>query len=150
MSQITVQPESIVAMEEELRPLLQKHWREVAHYQDIELDPDWPFYRTSPVLRPFSVREDGKLAGYGIFGVSHNRHYMQSVQAVQDILFVDPNSRGGAGRLLVRTVDEHMKREGVQVIYQHQKLAHPALGELLRSEGYEPVEVIWAKRLDKE
>jgi predicted N-acetyltransferase YhbS len=147
---ITVQREPFATMMEELKPLSQRHWREVAHYDDIALNPDYDFYCKSPVLRCVSVRNEGALVGYAIFGVGRNKHYMDSVQAVQDVLFVDPSDRGGVGRMLVRECDRQLKEEGVQVVYHHQKLAHQALGHLLRSEGYEPVEVIWAKRLDKE
>jgi GNAT superfamily N-acetyltransferase len=146
----TVQRENIVDALPELQPLLQLHWREIAHYQDILLNPDYDFYRNSPVLRCFTTRDDGRLTGYVIFGVSRNRHYMDSVQAVQDILFVHPADRGGVGRRLIRASEAELKAEGVQVVYHHQKIAHPALGELLRTEGYEPIEVVWAKRLDKE
>jgi hypothetical protein len=93
---------------------------------------------------------DGQLVGDAVFGVGRNKHFMGSLQAVQDIVFVHPQARGGIGRQLLAHCDKALGKEGVQVVYQHQKLAHPALGEVLRSLGYEPVEVIWAKRLDKE
>lgn len=147
----TVQREAIADCLPELQPLLQMHWREIAHFQDIPLDPDYEFYRTTPVTRCFNARrDDGRLIGYVIFFVARNKHYMGSVQATQDILFVDPQERGGVGRQLLRESEAQLKAEGVQVVYHHQKLSHPVLGDLLRSEGYEPVEVIWAKRLDKE
>lgn len=146
----TVQRELISDVLDAAKPLLEAHWREIAHYQDIPLDPDWDFYRTSPVLRCFTVRAAGQMAGYAVYGVGRNKHYMGSLQAVQDLIYVNPADRGGTGRQLLRTSEQELKAEGVQVVYQHQKLAHPALGELLRSEGYEAVEVIWAKRLDKE
>lgn len=147
---ITVQRQVIADILEEAKPLLATHWREIAQYQDIPLNPDWEFYRTSSALRCFTVRAAGQLAGYAVFGVGQNKHYMSSLQAVQDLIYVNPADRGGIGRQLVRTSEQELKAEGVQVVYQHQKLAHPALGELLRSEGYEAIEVIWAKRLDKE
>lgn len=147
---ITVQLEKAAEIVDEIKPLLDMHWREIAHFQDIPLQPDYDWYCTCPALRPFTVRKDGALIGYAVFGVGRNKHYQSSVQAVQDILFVDPRDRGGVGRLLIRASDAQLKSEGVQVVYHHQKLSHPALGELLRGEGYEPVEVIWAKRLDKE
>lgn len=147
----TVQREAPADVLEEIKPLLQAHWREIAHYQDIPLQPDYDWYLTCPALRCFTSRnQGGRITGYVVFGVAANKHYMTSVQAVQDILFVDPRDRGGVGRQLIRSSDAALKAEGVQVVYHHQKLAHPALGELLRGEGYEPVEVIWAKRLDKE
>ena len=40
----------------EIKPILEMHWREIAHYQDIPLLPDWETYRTSPSVRVFTVR----------------------------------------------------------------------------------------------
>lgn len=145
-----IQMERIADCLPDLRPLLQAHWREVAHYQDIPLNPDFDFYRTSPNLRCVTVRDDGELTGYAIFGVGRNKHYMDSLQSVQDVFFVHPQHRGFAGKRLIRASDAMLRAEGVQVSYHHVKEAHPVLGALLRSEGYEPVETIWAKRLDKE
>lgn len=146
----TVQLEKASDIIEEIKPLLQLHWREVAHYEDIPLDPDYDTYRRSTALRVFTARKDTALVGYAVFAVGRHQHYRTCLQAVQDIVFVDPRDRGGVGRQLVRAAEEQFRKEGVQVVYQHQKIAHPALGELLRSEGYEPIEVLWAKRLDKE
>lgn len=148
---ITVQREQIADIRAELEPLLVAHWREIAHYQDILLEPDWAFYCSSPFLRCFTVRMEGVLVGYLITGVAKNKHYMSSLQAMQDILFVHPDHRGSdLGRTLLRYHLQQMTQEKVQVDYQHVKRSHPALGLLLESAGYEPVEIIYAKRLDKE
>jgi GNAT superfamily N-acetyltransferase len=131
-----------------MRPLLEAHYHEIAHYQDIPLQPDWEFYRRSPIVRVFTARADGVLIGYGVFFISKNKHYMSSLQAVQDILFVSPEYRGRmVGPRLIAFCEECMKEEGVQCIYQHTKRAHN-FGPLLGSMGYEEIETIWAKRLD--
>lgn len=147
---ITVQREAIADILPELKPLLAEHWREVAHYQDIELAPNYEFYSTCTALRCFTVREEDVLIGYAIFGVAHNKHYMDSLQAVQDILFVHPEHRGSAGARLVKFADAQLRKEGVQAVYHHVKMQHPTLGLLLDRMGYETVEVVMAKRLDKE
>jgi GNAT superfamily N-acetyltransferase len=135
---------------DEIKPLLEMHWREIAHYQDIPLDPDYEFYLTSPIVRVFTARDDGLLVGYGVFFVHMNRHYRKSKQAVQDILFVHPDFRGTtAGYRLIRYCDAQLKAEGCQVVYQHMKTAHQ-FGPLLERLGYGLVDLIHAKRLDKE
>jgi hypothetical protein len=145
----TIRQEPFAQFMDELKPLLDVHWREVAHYEDIPLNPDYGFYCSSPALRCMTVRDDGELTGYAIYGVGRNKHYMDSVQSVQDVLFVHPKHRGFAGKRLIRASDAMLKAEGVQVSYHHVKKAHPVLGRLLVSEGYEVVEEIYAKRLDK-
>lgn len=144
------QREAVADILDEMKPLLELHWREIAHYQDIPLDPDYEFYATSPYVRMFTARDLGRLVGYGLFHVSLNKHYMGSRQAVQDILFVHPEYRGGlTGSKLIRFCDEQLRAEGCQVVYQHLKAAHN-FGPLLERHGYELMDLIYAKRLDKE
>lgn len=144
------QAEAFAYAMDEMRPLIEQHYLEIAHYQDIALDPHWHFYCTSPAVRLFTARDDGRLVGYAIFFVSQNKHYMQSMQAVQDILFVHPDHRGGlAGARLIRFCDAQLRDVGCQVVYQHVKSAHN-FGPLLERLGYELVDLIYAKRLDKE
>ncbi len=89
-----------------------------------------------------------ELLGYAVFFVGTNPHYRSSLQAVQDVLYLHPDMRRGRTAVnLIRFSEAELKREGVQVIYQHVKLAHPALGILLAREGYEHIEHIYAKRI---
>lgn len=141
--------ETVAQVLEEIKPLLSMHWREIAHYQDIGLDPDWDFYIQAKTIRVFTARIDGVLIGYGVFFIGPNKHYRQSIQAVQDILFLHPDYRGGrTGMRFIRFCDEQLKADGAQVVYHHVKAAHD-FGPLLKSIGYECVDVIYANRLDK-
>lgn len=142
--------ECVSDVEAEIRPLLDAHYAEIAHYQDIPLLPDWAFYRAAKTVRVFTARDQGDLFGYAVFFVAPNRHYTSSVQALQDILFIHPDYRGALlGRRFIDWCDQQLKAEGAQVVYQHVKKAHD-FGPLLKSIGYEEVETIWARRLDKE
>ena len=144
------QRESVEDVRHEIAPLLELHWFEIAHYSDITLDPDWTFYESSPAVRVFTARDDGRLVGYAVFFVSTNKHYRQSLQAVQDILFLLPEYRSRTvGPRLIIYADEELQAEGVQVVYQHVKAAHD-FGPLLTRIGYERVDTIYARRLDKE
>lgn len=137
----------------EITPLLISHYDEIAKYKDIPLAPDFSKYsqfEQTGMLRIFTARdESGKIHGYAVFIVNWNAHYSKSLQAVQDILFIEKSSRGArVGIGLVQFSDQQLKDEGVQVCYQHVKLEHPALGRLLQTQGYEPIETIFGKRLD--
>lgn len=141
--------EPVASVVEEIKPLLALHYHEIAHFQDIPLDPDWEFYLRAPMVRVFTARHGHELVGYGVFFVAPNKHYRSSLQAVQDILFVHPEHRGMTGFRLLRYCDRQLRAEGVQVVYHHVKLAHD-FGGLLKAMKYEPTDMLWAKRLDKE
>lgn len=151
----------------EALPLLHKHWEEIAHYSDIPLDPDRPVYEASQdagILRVFTARDDSTddasyvsdatftrrvkpLLGYAIFFVRPSPHYKGSVQAAQDVLYLDKSVRGGTGYKFIAWCDDQLRAEGVQAVYHHVKAAHD-FGKLLERQGYELVDKIFAKRLD--
>lgn len=134
--------------------LIRRHWHEIAHYKDIPLDVDREGYQRcedAGILRVFMARDEetGEVVGYLLYMVGMNLHYRTSRQARQDVFYVDPARRGVfLGLRLLRFADEALKAEGVQVACQHVKLEHPALATILRRAGYEPIEAMWAKRLD--
>lgn len=147
---ITFQREAVADVIEEIKPLIALHWREIAHYQDIPLDPDWDFYSRNHTIRVFTARDNGTLVGYSVFFIAPNRHYKTSIQAVQDILFLHKDYRHGKiAYRMIKFCDCELKAEGAQVVYQHVKAAHD-FGPLLGLLDYELVDLIYAKRLDKE
>lgn len=136
----------------EMLPLLVEHWKEVAHFPDIPLNPDFSMYKACErqgILRCYTARKDGVLIGYAIFFVRPNAHYQTSLQANQDIVFISKEARGRTGMKLIQFCDEQLKAEGVQAVYQHVKVAHN-FGPMLERMGYELVDLIYARRLDKE
>lgn len=136
----------------EAMALVEQHYAEVARDKDIPLDIDVERYRKladGGYMRIYEARLDGKIVGYATFIIDLNSHYRGSLQAVQDVLYVEPSARGRMiGPRLVSYCDDQLAREGVQVVLQHQKLAHPALGVVLQRCGYEHSENLWVKRLD--
>lgn len=148
----TFQAERLSDLWDEIEPLFELHYREIAHYQDIALHPHEEAYEALErlgQLRTYTVREGGALVGYVTFFVRLNHHYADSLQAWQDLLFLLPeHRRGRTGITLIRVAETRLRAEGVQVVYHHAKRSNN-LGELLECLGYEPVEGIYAKRLDK-
>lgn len=137
---------------DEMLPLLRAHWEEIAHYKDIPLNPDQHGYQLAAdrgALRIFTVRDpDNVLIGYAVFFVRFNLHYASSLQAVQDILFLDAAYRGRmTGYRFIKWCDEQLKSEGVQAVYHHVKSAHD-FGPMLERQGYQLVDHIYARRLD--
>lgn len=134
----------------EMMPLFRLHYSEIAHFKDIELDPDIDRYlemEKADCIRLFTARElGGKLLGYSVYVLFHAPHYRQSKQASQDVLFIYPESRG-FGRSFIKWCDEQLTLDGVQVVSHHVKVAHN-FGPMLEKMGYEMVEYIYVKRLD--
>lgn len=139
---------------DEIQPLIAAHYREIAHYQDIPLDPDYDVYykiADAGQLRVFTARKQksGALVGYCLYFVRSNPHYKTSIQAVQDILFLTPELRGlTLGPALIAYTEARLKEEGVQVAMQHVKAAHN-FGKMLERNGWELVDLIYTKRLDR-
>jgi len=147
---------------QELHPLLEAHWHEVAHYDDIALNPHLDAYERiekSGCLRIYTARaaapapDRGRLIGYLAVFVQPSLHYADRMFANQDVLFVDPLHRGSrCGVDLIRFAHDKLKAEGVSVLFQHVKARSdlnvgPMLERLL---GYELVDQIYAVRLDRE
>lgn len=136
----------------QLEELLERHYLEIAHFKDIALDIEWDVYEQAEEagnLRCFSARADGALIGYVAYLVRHNPHYRGSLQAVQDVIFIAPERRGlFAGSRLIAYADLCLAAEGVQVVYHHAKAAFP-MDSILKRNGYELVDTLWARRLDK-
>lgn len=148
---LSIQRETVAAVWGEIQSLLDEHWREIAHFEDIPLDPRKEMYdelEARGALRVFTVRDEGTLVGYSVNVVANDIHYARSKQSKQDVLFLLPayrNQRTGIN--LINFVDSDLQRDAVQCSYQHVKMSHD-FGPLLAMLGYEPVETIWVKRLD--
>lgn len=137
---------------EELKPLLARHWRELALYQDdIAFDPDYDKYavlETTGILRMYIARSDDAVVGYAVYVAVPHLHYRNDVWAKCDILWVAPeHRRQHTGVLLLRFVEAQLRAEGVSVMHTSGKVEHPALRALLESEGHVCVEFGHSKLL---
>lgn len=135
---------------DEMRPLLERHWREVALCDafgpvDIDLDA----YRRAEdadMLRIYTARDqDGKLVGYAAYFVMPNFHYQSKLVAEADVFFLLPEERRGlAGLRLLRFADAELCKGGVNIIAQKVKTAHDC-GSLFKRMGYVHAENVWMK-----
>lgn len=147
-----IQKESVSDIWHELQPLLEQHFEEISANPDIPLEVEYAKYEAmenagSFIL--FTAREDGALIGYAAYFIAGNLHYSSSKQATQDVLFLRKDKRKGfAGIKLIKFADKVLAENGVQVVYHHVKVAHN-FGLILERMGYNKVEYIYSKRLDK-
>lgn len=149
---VYIQHEPFVDCWDEMKDLFRGHYEEIAFYKDIELDPDEGVYvkaAAQGMLRIYTVRDAGALVGYVMFLVRPNPHYKASLTAAQDVLYLKPEYRRGlTGVRLLRMAEQRLAAEGVQVVYHHVKRTN-RVGELLGRLGYDLVDQVYAKRLDK-
>ena len=135
----------------EIRPLLERHWEEIALDQEqVKLDPDWARYRNLDAIGALSVmilRANGVMVGYCVMIVQPELHYRLILTATMDIFWVAPEVRGMMGGLrLFRAVEAEMKRRGVKRIYMGSKL-HKDSSRLFLAMGYKPIETWFSKML---
>ena len=138
-------------LHQELIPLLQEHYDEIAQFKDIPLKPDFLRYdaiEKAGALRVYTARDDGRLVGYAIFIVGPHLHYKTSLQAVQDVLFLTEKLRRGlSGLKFIKWCDKMLASDGVQVVCQHVKKARD-FGKVLLRLGYRHADTLYVRRLD--
>jgi len=148
---ITYQQESLVTTKEDARPLLEKHWEEIALNKDtIKLNPDWDAYadlEDAGILKIFTARSDGNLIGYFVVFVRSHIHYKDNLFAYNDILYLDRDYRKGfTGAKLMKFAEKCLKEDGVSVLVVNTK-RHKPFDVLLSWLGYKHIENIYSKVL---
>lgn len=137
-------------LRDEITPLLEQHYEEIAQYKDIPLNIGWADYwalqeRNELVI--VTVRDEEVLVGYCVFFLAYHSHYKGHRYAWQDVIYLDPAKRGGTTAIrLLREAEKVLKYEDVAVIMQHMKVKHD-FGRLMEFAGYELSEKIYTKRL---
>ena len=165
MRGLTFQRERAHELLDEARPLYEAHYEEIAFYKDIPLIVNETAYMQAEeagALRCFTARYNGELVGYVVYTVKHNPRYSTSLQALQDILFVDKTKRGALiGKRLIEFSYERLKSEGVQLVIQHCKVSpeikallsemqdRKDVGRLFELLGHDLIDFLYAKRLDR-
>lgn len=140
--------ETIDQVVNEIKPLIEEHYLEIAKYQDIPLDPDWDLYKKleeAGMLKIFTCRLDGELIGYAVYFVKGHIHYKSCLMAQQDILFIRKKYRG-KGMIFIMWCDEQLKNMGIQLVMQHVKAEHN-FGPMLERIGYELMDLLYTRRL---
>jgi GNAT superfamily N-acetyltransferase len=144
---IKYQVEALTTHLDELKPLLLKHWRELALDQDrVPLDPIWEIYIQKDgeggVLF-VTARDAGRLIGYFVGFVGPGLHYRSCKTLQIDIFWLHPEFREDSlsfaeGELiadqLVGEVIKAAKDLGVQRMFAGSKL-HKDSGALFERHG---------------
>lgn len=141
---IKYQLETFEQIIDELKPLLDEHWEEIAICKDkIKLNPMYEKYEElckTGILYTLTVRDDEKLVGYAVYIVHPNLHYSTTTFAVNDILFLLPEYRDKAvGLQLIYTAEEVLRDLGSEYITYHFK-THLPFGKPMAALGYDHIE----------
>ena len=150
---ISIQLENMANVKEEIKPLLEEHWELVALNKGaIKLNPDYKEYArldAAGVLKVFTARNDGALVGYFVLTISKSIHYSDHLFAINDVIFVKPDSRAGAtGYKLIKYAEEYCKEIGVSVLTLNTKV-HIPFDKLMVHMGFELIERVYSKFLGK-
>jgi len=136
---------------DELKPLLARHWSEIALHQDtIKLNVDWDAYfklEDDGALFIYTARDDGILVGYFIVIAVSHLHYKDHVFAHNDVIFVAPeHRRKSTGARLIQFVEAQLKLSGVSVMMINTK-RHQPFDDLLIKLQFSESETIYSKLL---
>lgn len=146
---ITAQVEPFAPFLEEVKPILPRHYAELALDQDkIPLDPMYELYLQrdqAGQAMSVTVREDGKLIGYFVGFIAPGLHYRTCLTLTMDIFYVVPEHRGhNAGWLLFDEVEKECKRRGIQRMFVGTKL-HKDASWLFEKRKYVEVEKYYSR-----
>lgn len=135
----------------EALPLLTAHWKEIANYQAaIPLDVDWEFYdkmQAQGKLLCITARIDGELVGYSVFMITRHPHYVSTVFASNDVIFVREDMRNSRlGLALIRASEREARAIGAKKLTWHVKVTND-VARLLERLGYQLDELIMGKLL---
>jgi hypothetical protein len=134
----------------EMIPLIIEHFKEIARFKDIPLEPSLKHYdiaEKSGMLRVYTARQAGVLTAYSVFNVYDHPHYTGSIQAHEELLYLDPTKRKGSlGDRFIKFCDDQLEQEGVQAIY-HTVTVERDFSPLLVRRGYTLCDKVYARRI---
>ena len=148
---ITYQEESFDQVIADIKPLLEKHWEEIAlHKEVIKLNPDYAKYESmckAGIMKIITARDGLKLAGYCIMLLYYHMHYKDHYMAMDDIFFIDKEYRKGlvGVKLFIKT-EEIMKQYGITKLSMNVKV-HNDVSAIFERLGYKETERMFTKMI---
>lgn len=150
---VTSHVERLVHCLEELKPLFEPHWAELALDQDkVPLDPQYDNYLTRDALGEVlcvTLRDEGRIVAYFVGFVAPGMHYRTCLTLTMDIFWLHPDYRApdSLDRVeremlclqLFGAVEKEGRRRGIKRVFYGSKLSAEA-GELFRELGLREVE----------
>lgn len=134
----------------EMQPLIAHHDHEIPQL-GLEADPDFNAYKKmndAKALRIFTARVAELLVGYQVYFIGYHPHRRGSLEATQDILYLDPEVRQGlVGLKFIKFCDRELSKDNVRVIH-HAIDADHDFGVLLERMGYKLTDLVYSRKLE--
>ena len=146
---IKYQQEFLHSVVEDIKPLLEEHWEEVALNKDkIKINPDWEAYfslESQGKLDIFTARDEGVLVGYFVVFVYAHILYKDHFFAKNDLIYLSPSHRKGfTGIRLIKFAEKCLKEDGVSVLVVNTK-NHRPFHKVMQFLGFIPEDVEYSK-----
>lgn len=148
---LTYDREFYIDIDAELRPLLVRHWNEIAlDKAAVPLDVDEARYRILDEggnLVIITARDGVRLVGYVVAILSSHLHYASTLFGAIDVFWLDPAYRAGVnGIRLFTELELELKRRGVRKMIGQTKLgAGRDVSRLFEYLGWKPIETVFSK-----
>jgi len=151
---VTYQEESFNEVIDEIKPLLELHYKEIAIMQDkIKLNPDYESYEAAydaGTLRIFTAREGQDLVGYFIVVTVNHLHYKDHIFAMNDVIYLKKNLRAlGIGKEMIQYAEDALIDSGVSVIMINTKV-HQPFDLLMEALDYNCTDRLYGKYIGEE
>lgn len=148
---ITYQQEFLDSSKEESISLIEKHFDEVYPSRDtFQFDMDWDIYEKLEgvgLLKIFTARDDGNLAGYLWVTISPNLHSKGNLIATDDGFFLDKPYRGkSVAARLIKFTEKCLSEDGIKVLYLVGTKENP-IDSFVNRLGYQEIETKFQKVL---
>lgn len=149
---IVYEEEAIEDIIEDIKPILNKHWEELANNKEIRpLAVDFDKYiklNQLGTMKLFTARDENtKLIGYFTFYISNNLHYKDWKYASCDVYYLDPSYRSkGIGKEFVSEMENWLRSLGVKSVVTQDKVTH-SHAKFWNKLGYNLVEQTYEKVL---
>jgi hypothetical protein len=139
----------------EMTPLFRAHFREIPQL-GLPMDPDLGLYKSMAdknMLLIYTVRLPDPndvhaplLMGYQVFGVMKHPHRRYSTEAIQQLLYLEPDCRKGWTAIrFLRYCWNALEAEGVSVIHQQIDSRHD-FGAIFERAGFVLTDLTYARK----
>ena len=133
----------------EALPLMRENHLECGPLAQEHFKPDRERYvllERAGAIMAYAAREGKDLVGYCTHMVSAHLHYPALKWALQDAFFVRPHARGRVAIRFLKWMDEHLAKEGVDVVMRQSSTRKP-WGPVLVRAGYAEIETGYMRRI---
>ena len=133
----------------DMQPMLIAHDEEIPQL-GLRYDPDWAVYKKMDecgALRIYTARIGDLLVGYQVFFIGYHPHRKESLEATQDVLYMDPECRQGLAAVkFIKWCDNEIAKENIRVVHHPIDYRHN-FGAIFKRMGYHASYIVFSKKM---